>query len=889
MKRIILLLSLSHVALSVCLSPLLDAVEVVSTSGDCREGQPLTISGSRFGAHADNSPGDSSTLAVKFDDFDNGVEGEVIGNGWGNLRNDPKYSTANQRLGSSLSTYHHFHDNIYACHFGFRDLDWDEVYITYWRRLDITYLQPPTNFKEFRIEGDIVPGNYPMMAYATNYGPGSYPMQNFWLAGNGHEGDDWDCGTCKNRQWDRKEFWIRIGDDPGQGFKFWENATLLENYTMPQDFPQGVGEYLGDNNSKFDYFAIGFYMRTGSEGVTQFDDVYVDITQARVEIGDNATWEQCTYREIQIPSAWSDTSITVTVNQGAFKSGAQAYLYVVDADGNVNTSGFPITFAGGPQPLTDLTPPFVSGQSPAPNQQNMPVDTSVVLHVQDSGDAVDVNSIQMQVNGQAVTLQITGSPSDYAVSYTPSSPFAYDSVVTVAVNAQDLHSPPNVMQQVSYSFTTQPGDSTPPVVTGQSPAPDQQNVPVDASIVLHVQDSGDGVDVNSIQMQVNGQPVTPQITGSHSDYTVSYTAGSPFAYGSVVTVMVNAQDFHNPPNVMSAVTYSFTTQPPPPEDSTAPVVTEQSPAPGQQNVRVDTSIVLHVQDSGDGVDVNSIQMQVNGQPVTPQITGTPSDYTVTYTAGAPFAYDSAVVVIVNAQDLHIPPNVMSAVTYSFHTQPEGIFSEEWGEATNSDHPGTLEDTFININSENSAADATNLNTYTWPANSIANAILMKFELSAIPQNATVISAKLRLYMFEASNEPTYNISVHKIVNVAPVIAAATGYTYDGANAWTPYDGLYNNIPLGQADIAAPEDTNAVDTTPGYTEWTVTSMVSEWVADPVSNRGLMLNSDPTAASDAHRYFRPSEYADAAQRPGLVITYSFVNPPLPGPPGKPIHVD
>jgi len=343
----------------VCSQP--EGPSITNAPSAIQQAEDITITGVNFGAHADNSPGDPSTLAVKFDDFDNGVEGEVIGNGWGNLRSSPKYSSTNQRLGSSLSTYHHFHDNIYACHFGFRDLDWDEVYITYWRRLDITYLKPPRNFKEFRIEGDIS-GGYPMMAYATNSGPGSVPMQNFWLAGNGHEGDDWDCGTCKNRQWDRKEFWIRIGDDPGQRFKFWENAALLENYMTPQDFPEGVGEYLGDNNSKFDYFGIGFYLRTGSEGVTQFDDIYIDTTQSRVEIGEASTFDTCTIREIQPPTAWSNNSITFTANQGSFSDGDTAYLYVVDEDGSVNEQGYQIAFGpAGP----DTTPPVRSQSSPA--------------------------------------------------------------------------------------------------------------------------------------------------------------------------------------------------------------------------------------------------------------------------------------------------------------------------------------------------------------------------------------------------------------------------------------------------------------------------------------------------------------------------------------------
>ncbi|MFW6103805.1 MAG: hypothetical protein ACOC59_01930, partial [Bacteroidota bacterium] len=53
---------------------------------------------------------------------------------------------------------------------------------------------------------------------------------------------------------------------------------------------------------------------SGGDGTKEkiyVDDIFIQIgSQARVEIGDNATWTHCTHREIQIPTAWSDTEIT---------------------------------------------------------------------------------------------------------------------------------------------------------------------------------------------------------------------------------------------------------------------------------------------------------------------------------------------------------------------------------------------------------------------------------------------------------------------------------------------------------------------------------------------------------------------------------------------------
>lgn len=80
-----------------------------------------------------------------------------------------------------------------------------------------------------------------------------------------------------------------------------------------------------------------------------WDNVYVDSSRARVEIGTsstnpvNPTYAQCDHREIQIPSAWAanGTSVTATVNTGSFANGT-AYLFVVNSDGTASP-GYAIT------------------------------------------------------------------------------------------------------------------------------------------------------------------------------------------------------------------------------------------------------------------------------------------------------------------------------------------------------------------------------------------------------------------------------------------------------------------------------------------------------------------------------------------------------------------
>lgn len=71
-----------------------------------------------------------------------------------------------------------------------------------------------------------------------------------------------------------------------------------------------------------------------------YDDLYVDNTQARVELCDSNIWSTRTHCEVQPTTAWSDSSITASVNLGKFQagSGENNYLYVVDSNGNVSSA-----------------------------------------------------------------------------------------------------------------------------------------------------------------------------------------------------------------------------------------------------------------------------------------------------------------------------------------------------------------------------------------------------------------------------------------------------------------------------------------------------------------------------------------------------------------------
>src|SRR5438874_5700220 len=158
---------------------------------------------------------------------------------------------------------------------------------------------------------------------------------------------------------------------------------------------------------------------------------------------------------------------------------------------------------------------------------------------------------------------------------------------------------------------------------------------------------------------------------------------------------------------------------------------------------------------------------------------------------------------------------------------------------------------------------------------------MKFDLASIPTGSTLPNATLLLNLpdTDATADPTYTVTAHKIINRNPDPARATGYTYDGVNGWTANGCCRNHVPLAQADISAAVDTKSVDKTPGFKAWDVTSVVRGWLDAPSTNFGLLLNSDPSKLRDRYRTFSSSEDPVASNRPSLTVAYT---PPAGSPP-------
>jgi hypothetical protein len=215
--------------------------------------------------------------------------------------------------------------------------------------------------------------------------------------------------------------------------------------------------------------------------------------------------------------------------------------------------------------------------------------------------------------------------------------------------------------------------------------------------------------------------------------------------------------------------------------------------------------------------------------------------------------------------------------YSIYANYTTSVTEEFGDAAGTDYPGTIEDTWNDVGNDgdDNYSSSTTLNTYTWPADTIANTTIIKWDLTDIPTDANVTEATLYLYQVDSDVDSSYDISVHKITGVDPNITTCTWNTYDGTNSWT------GGADGGQSDIASAEDTQSVNLTDDeYKTWDVTDMVADWVNTPSSNYGMLVNSDDVASTESYRTFASTEDSNTAIRPKLIVTYTGGGATAPG---------
>jgi hypothetical protein len=130
--------------------------------------------------------------------------------------------------------------------------------------------------------------------------------------------------------------------------------------------------------------------------------------------------------------------------------------------------------------------------------------------------------------------------------------------------------------------------------------------------------------------------------------------------------------------------------------------------------------------------------------------------------------------------------------------------------------------------------------------------LLRFDLSAIPDGATVLDASFRAYLVQSSGSHfTHNVELKRI-----------------DTAWDEMTVTWNT-PLEYTEL---DNVLAVGTLAGYYGWDVTSLVQGWMSGvDGANHGLALWSEDEAAVDWRSFASRENTLDPPQPPRLDVTY------------------
>ncbi|HLD34402.1 MAG TPA: hypothetical protein VJB62_00915, partial [Patescibacteria group bacterium] len=353
------------------------AQTVNSVSGTVANGNNVTVNGSGFGVKNPVAP-------YKYDSFQTGSNGQAVsttasgGVAWnyfsscasGGIMTPEtgfRYSNANPRFSGDISGWKFYGYNTnHDCYQGTNYLTlnksdgFDEVYWSMW-------LLSETNGQNAKVRNvKIANWNY----NETNYPQGRWDFYPTQGSGSGHvyalscgseNSNEWGVGASAfsygAETWNRFEGSLVVGN-PGVAngrYEVYKNSSLLQ--TTGNVMIRNTESCHKPDTFFFTHYHDDIdtsYSPPAPEQNLYHGEIYVDITRARVEVCDSSTWGSRSHCEIQIPhTTWNNGQIQITVNQGTFSSGQTAYLFVVNANGNVS-NGYPITIGSGgttPPPL----------------------------------------------------------------------------------------------------------------------------------------------------------------------------------------------------------------------------------------------------------------------------------------------------------------------------------------------------------------------------------------------------------------------------------------------------------------------------------------------------------------------------------------------------------
>ncbi len=337
---------------------------ISGVSGTISNGQSISIAGSSFGSKSHAGP-------MLWDDFDSGANGSAVAGPsggtqplihQGNLASYSQWVRGGGGAISSLSILFNnstpkanssLHARATFSGSSYWGLDLivpydqfttgNELYFSFYYRLTRTGASFPRQTKAWiaytatadRAYFSTAFDNCESGGFRMHRTEGGFLDQGFSLEGKNISGE-----------WVRFETYLKQSA-PGVSNGTWQQLAYRPTLGTPVRLTTNLNnaQMRATSQDWIDWTFGGSYwsMCSSSDtGTIDIDDFYMDSTRARVEVCNAPTFSASTSCELQVPTAWSDTSVTATLKRGYLNAGP-AYVYVINASGNVNAAGHAVT------------------------------------------------------------------------------------------------------------------------------------------------------------------------------------------------------------------------------------------------------------------------------------------------------------------------------------------------------------------------------------------------------------------------------------------------------------------------------------------------------------------------------------------------------------------
>ncbi|WP_061248850.1 Ig-like domain-containing protein [Leptospira alstonii] len=259
------------------------------------------------------------------------------------------------------------------------------------------------------------------------------------------------------------------------------------------------------------------------------------------------------------------------------------------------------TFTTGPAP--DLVAPTVSFVSPAPNAQNVAMNSAVSIAFSEPINCATIPGSIVLDDNPLLPGTIAGNPgcTGTTATFTPLAALAPNTVYTLTISGAitDLFNNPLAPAPYTSTFTTGPAlDLTPPTVTFTVPSANAIGVGVNINPTVVFSEPMACASVNNASFRVKLQAAPPGVylVGSVNCFGTSATwipdplLNPTLAFNTLYTVEVNAGALDAANNPIVPITWNFTTGPGP--DVTPPNVAFVTPANAALGVAVNAGVSI---------------------------------------------------------------------------------------------------------------------------------------------------------------------------------------------------------------------------------------------------------------------------------------------------------